>query len=183
MQVASTFTIPSQNLLPLTWVVHRLSVGNPPKPRHVRIFTTASAESHMPSRHTHGRSRPTISRNRWNSAVTTASTNVRKCRWNDFPASGNHRHDCLQENRHHFPEVGKLLAMVTIHGLREAAITTMAVTAGSVASNKGVSESLSALEGKGVRVRHESPSKAPKNGSQMVPFPVCPRRRNWQGVR
>lgn len=36
-------------------------------------------------------------------------------------------------------------------------------------SNKGVSESLLALEGKSIRVQRESPSKAAKNGSQMVP--------------
>nr|DAF95186.1 MAG TPA: hypothetical protein [Siphoviridae sp. ctICF6] len=50
-------------------------------------------------------------------------------------------------------------------------------------SNKGVSEGLSALGGKSTRVRRESPSKAPKNGSQIVFCPVRPRRRNWQGVR
>ena len=31
-------------------------------------------------------------------------------------------------------------------------------------SNKGLSERLSVLEGKSTRVRHESPSKTPKNG-------------------
>ena len=40
-------------------------------------------------------------------------------------------------------------------------------------SNKGVSERLSALEGKSTRVRRESPSKTPKNGSQMVPSPIA----------
>ena len=39
-------------------------------------------------------------------------------------------------------------------------------------SNKGVSERLSALGGKSTRVRRESPSKTPKNGSQMVPNPI-----------
>lgn len=40
-------------------------------------------------------------------------------------------------------------------------------------SNKGASERLSALEGKSTRVRRESPSKTPKNGSQMVPSPIA----------
>lgn len=40
-------------------------------------------------------------------------------------------------------------------------------------SNKGVSERLSAWGGKSIRVRRESPSKAPKNGSQMVPGPIA----------
>lgn len=39
-------------------------------------------------------------------------------------------------------------------------------------SNKGASESLSELGGKGIRVRPESPSKATKNGSQTVPSPI-----------
>lgn len=30
--ITSSFTIPSQNLSPLTLIVHRISVGNPPKP-------------------------------------------------------------------------------------------------------------------------------------------------------
>lgn len=40
-------------------------------------------------------------------------------------------------------------------------------------SNKGVSEGLSALGGKSIRVRRESPSKTPKNGSQTVPSPIA----------
>ena len=51
------------------------------------------------------------------------------------------------------------------HGLSgdgRASIVTAAV--GGVDSNKGVSERLSAPEGKSTRVRRESPSKTPKNG-------------------
>lgn len=40
-------------------------------------------------------------------------------------------------------------------------------------SNKGVSESLSVLEGKSTRVRYESPYKTPKNDFQMVPSPIA----------
>lgn len=58
--------------------------------------------------------------------------------------------------------------------LLETAAATMAASAGGVESNKGVSEGLSALAGKSVGVRRESPSKGPKNGSQMVPFPFAP---------
>ena len=41
---------------------------------------------------------------------------------------------------------------------------TVSATARGMESNKGVSEGLSALAGKSIRVRHESPSKTPKNG-------------------
>lgn len=49
----------------------------------------------------------------------------------------------------------------------------MAVAAGGVDSNKSVSDGLSVLEGKSIRVRRESPSKGLKNGSQMVPVPFA----------
>lgn len=45
---------------------------------------------------------------------------------------------------------------------------TMAAAAGGMESNKGVSEGLSALADKSIRVRRESPSKTPKNGFQRV---------------
>lgn len=67
--------------------------------------------------------------------------------------------------------------------LLETAVATMVATAGGVESNKGVSEGLSALGGKSIRVRRESPSKTPKNRFQKVPWPIRPRRRNWRGVR
>lgn len=140
--------------------------------------------------------------NRWNDAETTAPTHDwkhgadrnrawspsaafaasrmdrpfrhgRRCGRNDFLTSGNHRH-----GRSNFLTSGKWFT-----GLRETAATTMAASAGGVESNKGVSEDLSALAGKSVRVRRESPSKAPKNRSRMVSWPIRPRRRNWQGVR
>ena len=60
--------------------------------------------------------------------------------------------------------------MVVIRGVarRSAANPAMAAPAGGVESNKGVSERLSAPGGKSTRVQRESPSKAPKNGSQTV---------------
>lgn len=54
-------------------------------------------------------------------------------------------------------------------GLRQTMRSAMAVAWLPSESNKGASKSLSALERKSTRVLRESPSKTPKNGSQMVP--------------
>ena len=58
-------------------------------------------------------------------------------------------------------------------GIRQTMRSAMAAAWLPSESNKGVSESLSALEGKSTRVRRESPSKTPKNGSQMVHSPIA----------
>nr|DAI66607.1 MAG TPA: hypothetical protein [Caudoviricetes sp.] len=82
---------------------------------------------------------------------------------------------------HHMPVYNRWAAS---HGPSpDHALFTMAVARLPHESNKGVSEGFSTLGGKSTRVRRESPSKAPKNGSQIVPCPVRPRRRKWQGVR
>ena len=47
-------------------------------------------------------------------------------------------------------------------------VRAMAVAKVTSESKKGVSEGLSALEGKSTRVRHENPSKTPKNGFWRV---------------
>ena len=88
---ATSFTIPSQNLLSLTPVVHRLSVGNPPKTENIPCPSRAGGNFTQTVHHQHGRSNGGMPRSRWNDAVTTALRHGRTCRWNDFPTSGNHR--------------------------------------------------------------------------------------------
>ena len=120
----------------------------------------------------HGRNSVGMSRKRWNDAVTTASQyNPRTPTVRSEPHPNMVVDRNFAESRIVLLLTSSAMALAVSHmnhrwrndgrhrtGLRETAATSMAAAAGGVASNKGVSEGLSALGGKTIRVRLENAS-------------------------
>ena len=115
-------------------------------------------------------------RNRWNDAVTTPAATWSWTVGGPPSAHGRHRRRTASTASHE--------GLPSARGGRPPRPWPRLPEAWHPSeSNKGLSERLSAPGGKSTRVRRESPSKAPKNGSQRGLWLVWPRRRNWQGVR
>ena len=119
--------------------------------------TRRSSTRREPAHHQHGRSSGGTPRNRWNDAVTTASAYSRRP-WRTAIHTWSPSADCGAARAFGWCPADDAFR----HGrvLPEAWLPTE--------SNKGASEGLSAWKGKSTRVRRESSSKAPKNGSQVA---------------